>query len=354
MLNVILIATHKQQKTAQQIVDVVLSTKSDKCRLVVVYESQQDDISSQTNNNLYYVVLAQHNFTGFSAGANRDLGIAFVEKNFPGENNYVFLDGDCIPSPDLIEHHAQVLGSNHPVVTCGSRKNATSQGILEDKRLLSPLIKPRVFSPGTDRLVFDVRDIRAHNVVWSCNLGINAQAIKNIRKANATISSSNRVFCDLFDGQWGGEDTLLGLAAFHTSTPIVCLDPNRSWVMHQEHEISYQGTSNLKKVFGYATSMQSRLETIEHVVVNTIQVFDTPEFYQSITHATQSAWMKRVCEYHKLSSEEERCVAYMFGANPDIEVKHSTEQSTFLDQARLAKLYSKLRNTPIGYKDVMV
>lgn len=353
MLNVILIATHKQRQTALQIITAVLESKPTLCRLVVVYEFNQDDISPCFTNKLFDVVLAQHAFTGFSAGANRDIGIQFVEQHYPCTNHYVFLDGDCIPSTDLLEHHAQVLSRSTPVITCGSRKNQLYSGsIVEDKRLVSPLIRPRVFVPNIDRVAFDVRDIRPHNVVWSCNLGINASAVKNIRKANACISSSNRVFSDVFDGKWGGEDTLLGLAGFHTSTPIVCLDPNRSWVTHQEHDISYQGTSNLKRVFGYEVAMQECLDAVETLTMDSTQVLDTTEFYSSICHATQSAWMLKVCEYHKLSEQETHCIAFMFGANPKLIIDQTGCGHGFT-QAQLSKLYHKLRTTPIGYEHVV-
>lgn len=347
MLNTIVIATENQKNTVEHIVRELNTQLS---RVLVVYQAAINNLDVSSN---VHVILSSHDFTGFSAGANRDIGIQYVEQHFPGINHYLFIDGDCIPSTDLLTHHYTVLNRNSAVITCGSRRNQMRNGdVVDDKRLASPLIRPRVFVPGIDRVVFDVRDIRAHNVVWSCNLGINASAINNIRKANACIASSNRVFSNVFDGQWGGEDTLLGLAGFHTSTPIVCLDPNKSWVMHQEHDIAYQGTSNLKKVFGYEAAMQACLDPIENIVVASHQIEDTPEFYSSIASANNSDWMSRICAYHNLSEQEARCVAYMFGANPTIQVDAKTTGHEFT-QAQLSKLYHRLRTTPVGYQHVM-
>lgn len=355
MLNVVLIATQKQLQTAQQIITAVLANMPASCRLVVVYEAHQDDISLPTTNKLFDLVLAHHDFTGFSAGANRDLGIAYVEQHYPGNNSFVFLDGDCLPSPCLLEHHARLLNYPYAVITCGSRKNETySKQVLEDKRLVSPLIQPRVFVPGMDRVVFDVRDIRAHNVVWSCNLGINHLALEKIRQANRHVSSSNRVFADVFDGQWGGEDTLLGLAGFHNSCMLVCLDPLTSWVLHQEHEITYQGTKNLKRVYGYSAQIQANLHGTT-LVVSKQCVVDTPDFYSCITSVIDvDPFISSVCEHHKLNEHESACAQYMFGANPKIVVDPTQKPMGTITQQRLQTLYRVLRTKPLSIKDVMV
>lgn len=355
MLNIIIIATAPQHSSVVDILEALSQQQQHFDNLVLVYEAQQDALLSTHRYPKLHVVYPTHNFVGFSAGANRDAGINYVESTFQGvAHNYVFIDGDCVPSTDFVAHHKELLEAHDvPVITCGSRRNALKQGcVVNDKRLESPLIRPRVFVPGIDRVVFDVRDIRAHNVVWSCNLGINYLAIDNIRKANKCISHSNRVFCDVFDGYWGGEDTLLGLAGFHTSTPIVCLDPTRSWITHKEHDISYQGTKNLKRVFEFEKQMCGVLDSVEQIVVNNSCLSDTPEFYGSIISATQSKYMKHVCKLLGLDAADSACMAFMFGANTNVTVVEN-QQSITTDKHRLAKLYSKARTTPVKAQDAL-
>lgn len=187
---------------------------------------------------------------GFNAGANRDIGIAEARRRFPG-CSVLLLDGDCIPGPTWAESHRAECEGPRPTIACGAR----NEGTVADPRTRPLTWKgttyPPSFVPG-GRSDCSLEEIIAHRVTWTCNLSINAAALDLLETAGTQIHGCSRIFAPMFDGQWGGEDTGLGILAHHAGCRILTLDPEASAVEHQPHPSRITSVSNLRAVETYA------------------------------------------------------------------------------------------------------
>jgi len=196
-----------------------------------------------------------HGVTGFNAGANRDEGLGRVLAIYP-DASVVFLDGDCRPSPDWLRHHADLLTSSMPMVTCGTRRercrpDARLEDVSWDGRIWLP-----TFRPGFDAWVQARCDVDGHRTTWSCSLGVNRPALLRLRTAGRWLWRSPRIFPPFFDGRWGGEDTALGVVAWEAGCSIAMLDPLRSHVDHEPHR-SRAAKENLDLVPEFTRSVRS-------------------------------------------------------------------------------------------------
>lgn len=264
MLAVILIVTSSQLPNFKAVLgSLVNQTRHPDC-IVCVFEGSDQDYEALciTAGKDATCLHAHHSFMGFSAGANRDVGISFCRERF-GVCDFIFIDGDCLASPRLVEEHASVLHNNVGVVSCGFRYNRTKPynnqyTLVPDRRLKNYYTKHQVFIPNMNAVAFMPYEILNHDVVWSCNLGVNAKALENIRMTTQPLSTNkSRYFCDVFDGKWGGEDTLLGLAGFRSGCVITTLDPSKSWVEHIWHPTTHHVNDNLMIVEDYDKTMLS-------------------------------------------------------------------------------------------------
>lgn len=196
-----------------------------------------------------------HGVTGFNAGANRDEGLERVLAIHP-DASVIFLDGDCAPSPDWLRHHADLLGSPLPTVTCGTRRErCRTDARLEDVGW-DGRIWPPTFIPGFDAPILSRVDVDGHRTTWSCSLGINRPALRRLRMAGMNLWRSHRIFPPFFDGRWGGEDTALGVVAWEAGCSIVMLDPLRSHVDHEPHR-SRAAKENLDLVPDFIRSVRA-------------------------------------------------------------------------------------------------
>ena len=174
--------------------------------------------------------------SGFQAGANRDAGLRAAESVLPG-CHVLFMDGDCIPSPDLFRNTEAVLDLNSslPVAACGRRINTTESGShIEDNRIRAFVYSGKVFTPGVNRIVASRDVIRSRMITWSCCLGLNRAAINALRAINQKLDGANRVFNPAFDGTWGGEDDFIGVSLAAFGGALVALDP-KNFVTHIWH-----------------------------------------------------------------------------------------------------------------------
>lgn len=197
------------------------------------------------------IVEVSHTAT-FMAGANRDLGLLEAEKQLPN-CDVVFLDGDCVPTRDLIEAHARNLNVNRdfPTATIGRRVNENGAGedLHDDTRIIHARANRRVF--GTeDRLVLTKVPANSRMLTWSCNLGLNRKMIELCRWTNNQISAtSGRVFNDAFDGRWGGEDDFVGLTASYFGAAVIALSPKHHvrhiWHVSRQND-AYARTMRVK------------------------------------------------------------------------------------------------------------
>lgn len=184
---------------------------------------------------------------GFNAGANRDIGIAAARIRFPG-CSVVLLDGDCAPGPTWAASHRGAAEVSWPVVACGSKMES---GV--DPRCApldwqgwryNPSFQPSGSSPS-------LSDVLAHRVTWTCNLSINDAALSRLEALAPAIHGCRRIFAPMFDGEWGGEDTGLGLLAWRAGCNIVTLDPEESAVTHSPHASRITSVRNLRRIHDY-------------------------------------------------------------------------------------------------------
>lgn len=187
---------------------------------------------------------------GFNAGANRDIGIAEARRRFPG-CSVLLLDGDCIPGTTWAESHRATCEDHRPTIACGARNEDTVADPRTRPLTWQGATYPPSFVPG-GRSDCSLEEIMAHRVTWTCNLSINAAALDLLETAGTQIHGCRRIFAPMFDRQWGGEDTGLGILAFHTGSRILTLDPEASAVEHQPHQSRITSVSNLRAVEAYA------------------------------------------------------------------------------------------------------
>lgn len=196
----------------------------------------------------------------FRAGRNRDIGAEAAEHEL-GPCNVVFLDGDCVPAPDLLAGYAAVFDAagDYPAVVVGRRVNESADGSTsaEDNRRVLPGARDSVFTSGVHRLVVARDPVFARLATWSCNLGLNSAAIALQRQVNALIDQMSLIFNDGFYGRWGGEDDFVGLVAAYLGMAIVGLDPDSCYVRHIHH-LSRENSE-------YLHTMQRRSGQLKHL-----------------------------------------------------------------------------------------
>ena len=197
---------------------------------------------------------------GFGAGSTRDAGIRYaIEQGLEGD--FLFSDGDCVPSNGLVAHHGELLASELPRITCGLRYETIPQDqvadfplagedmngmrVQTDLRQHAPYCAGIVFGDNYDRLVIHPEVFKSSWICWSCNLGMNRAAIDLCHSVNGLMEGDEyRVFNSAFDGQWGGEDGFVGLTLFYCGGETVALSP-RSWVTHLWHPRSHTNIEHM-------------------------------------------------------------------------------------------------------------
>lgn len=200
---------------------------------------------------------------GFGAGSTRDYGIRYALSEGL-EGDFLFSDGDCIPSHFLVEHHTALISSELPRVVCGLRyetipstEDATfplvgdyvmGMPVQADLRTSADYCAGLVFGENYDRLVLNPDVIRNSWVCWSCNMSLNRAAIDLCYAVNGAMDGDeNRVFNSAFDGNWGGEDGFVGATVFHCGGEVVTAS-SKSWVTHIWHERNHTNIEHMKLV----------------------------------------------------------------------------------------------------------
>lgn len=90
-------------------------------------------------------------------------------------------------------------------------------------------------------------------------MSINAAALDRLEVAGRLVHGVPRIFSPEFDGLWGGEDTGLGILAYHAGCRIVTLDPEESYVTHIPHPSRITSVANLRRVHGYEERVRELL-----------------------------------------------------------------------------------------------
>ena len=167
----------------------------------------------------------------FMTGHVREIAIEYMLKN--GYDAIVFIDGDCLPEPDLIKDHRFILCSaGGATVTVGQRKEFMHDWV--DQRVASDS-KMQIFYDTPCQVTNEGYFVDS-GVVWTCNFGMNADAVKHLRNLNKLLYDRNETFHSDFLGTWGGEDGFIGMECFYTGIPVIALPKGHNGIKHQYHD----------------------------------------------------------------------------------------------------------------------
>lgn len=171
-------------------------------------------------------------FDLFLTGRNRNIAIDNAIKD--GCESVVMIDGDCIPEADLIKDHNEIHDTKYPSVTCGRRKEKKYNW--KDQRDVDPKLKDlKLFENGNGFVIQNPELLHLSTIIWTCNVGINLDAIKLVKKLNKRYYGRDEVFNSEFLGTWGGEDSFLGIQANMCRIFISIINNPKSGVRHIEH-----------------------------------------------------------------------------------------------------------------------
>jgi len=171
-------------------------------------------------------------FELFLAGHNRNVAIdTAIEDDC---KIFVMTDGDCIPEINLIKTHYEINSMGIPSITCGRRKDAAHKW--RDQRDVDPKLKALdLFKHGNGFIIQNQELLHMSSIIWTCNVGINIEAVKLIKKLNEKYYGRSEVFCSEFSGTWGGEDSFLGIQANMCRIFISIINEEKSGIRHINH-----------------------------------------------------------------------------------------------------------------------
>lgn len=160
---------------------------------------------------------------------NYGLDIAINE----GYEQFVFIDGDCIPQSGLFTAHSTKLDCDIPVLSIGRRREQKFRW--RDQREVSPeYTHLNIFRPE-GLLINNPELITSCVLVWSCNIGMNLSHVKLLKKFNEKYYSRSEVFSSDFLGAWGGEDGFLGVQSWFIKSFITTIGDVKGGVQHIDH-----------------------------------------------------------------------------------------------------------------------
>ena len=167
----------------------------------------------------------------FLAGHVRNVAISYmIEK---GYDAVVFIDGDCIPEPDLIKSHIELLSAEGPRVSVGQRKEAIFHW--KDQRT-QDFSFTKVFNDTPTEITRESFFVDS-GVVWTCNFGLNRAAVDMLKDLNRTLYGRDEAFSSDFAGTWGGEDGFIGMECFYGGIPVFAMSNcGNDGIRHQFHE----------------------------------------------------------------------------------------------------------------------
>lgn len=168
----------------------------------------------------------------FLAGHVRNIAIEYAYAN--EYDSVIFIDGDCMPEPDLISGHNELLDADTPRITIGKRKEI--KWGLDDQRVASPSSLIRIFGPNGGKRITSEFYFVDSGVVWTCNFGINRKGIERLYEMNTQLYGRREVFSSEFSGTWGGEDGFLGLECLYGNIGVYSLKDGTNGIIHKEHE----------------------------------------------------------------------------------------------------------------------
>lgn len=167
----------------------------------------------------------------FYVGFIRNFGIDKAIED--GYQEFLFIDGDCVPQSGLFISHHNKLSANLPVLSIGRRREQKFRW--KDQREVSPEYSHLQIFRREGMLVNNPDLITSCVIVWSCNLGLNIELVKLLKKFNEKYYSRSEVFCSDFLGAWGGEDGFLGIQSWFVRAFITTIGEAKGGVQHIDH-----------------------------------------------------------------------------------------------------------------------
>ena len=208
----------------------------------------------------------------FLAGHVRNKAIDLATKD--GHEIFIFIDGDCIPEKDLVKEHNKLNSLGLPNLSVGRRRDENIQW--KDQREVDPKVVPaKLFSSGNGFVIQNVDLLVSSTIVWTCNVSINLQAVKLIKKLNSRYYERDELFNSEFSGTWGGEDGFLGFQAYCARVFITMCSKEKSGIRHIDHPrpISKYGDQNWDAYYkSQILDFQSRIDSYPL----TASFFNTP------------------------------------------------------------------------------
>lgn len=236
----LIIPIHNQDSNIERIYKGILNQTQLPDNVYFVFDRCKcsDELSLLLSNNIIRVSIIELNDVpksdrngDFYAGYARNEGLkhAIID----GNEKFVFIDGDCVPQTNLIESHNNSLIQSMPVISVARRREKEYRW-LDRRETISDLVNVGFF--GKNGLVINNPDlIKNALVTWTCNLGINIFAVRLIQKFNLRYYNENVLFNSLFNGQWGGEDTFLGIEAWYCKVIITTIGHKSAGIEHIPH-----------------------------------------------------------------------------------------------------------------------
>lgn len=278
-LGVVVIAHRQAASIALVLEALAQQLKQDDHVVVVIADASDAETFVSASASCHVTVqFADHGVTGFNAGANRDQGTNYLLGQYFDLSGIVYLDGDCVPNTQVLDSFRRLFAHTRaaalPVLGCGIRAednnvvdSRASAGTVSrvcrsyDCRMNSLTHGRSIFTPGVDRVMLHDRHIRSAQVCWSCHCGLNMQAIQLLRKTNSVLFGDvSRAWASVWDGNYGCEDTFVGLTVFRAGGLVVAMDPATTYVIHKQHPSSARTSKELinKQKFPLAVTQLAR------------------------------------------------------------------------------------------------
>lgn len=186
--------------------------------------------------------LTKRSSSNFFAGYCRNVGIDAAIND--GADIVTMIDGDCLPQQNLLLNHTEQCKYKIPILSCGKRREH-KYGWKDRRECDSGIINYGLFRKNT--IINDSELLKQCIIVWSCNIAINIDAINRIKKFNEMYYGRSEVFCSDFNGEWGGEDSFLGIQAWICRV-IITTTPG-SAIEHIDHPPHYSNALDHKTFF---------------------------------------------------------------------------------------------------------
>lgn len=237
----LIIPIYKQYENIDKIIKGIESqTRKPDCIYIVLDRptiEEQELVSNKLSSSsiISKFLINQENPTSkddaFLAGFVRNIGIREAIRD--NCELFIFIDGDCVPQNKLVEGHLKKCDYELPVLSVGRRRESIYRWV-DRREHIAELSHLGLFQ-GNGVIVSNPELLKQYLIVWSCNIAMNRLAIDLIKKLNIKLFGRNEVFSSDFNGSWGGEDSYLGIQAYHCRIFITTVGEKTSGILHIDH-----------------------------------------------------------------------------------------------------------------------